>query len=172
MSLLLFLTKSTYRVLKATMKVVLWTRVRTGCEWKCPMPAFTLEISFLGHQEQPRAVQNYFLIVAVISTLWPGCDIFCFAIMALEKRFIGHYHSENSNSQSKNLMWRLLQTTKYVYSNYRLKVWKNIHHGPTGSTVCTTAWPSLYVTWPLGIFILTWKTLDFTSSGITVNSDL
>lgn len=109
MSLLLFLTKSTYRVLKATMKVVLWTRVRTGCEWKCPMPAFTLEISFLGHQEQPRAVQNYFLIVAVISTLWPGCDIFCFAIMALEKRFIGHYHSENSNSQSKNLMWRLLQ---------------------------------------------------------------
>ena len=110
MSLLLFLTKSTCRVLKATMTVVLWTWVRTGCEWKCPMPAPTLEISFLGHQEQPRAVQNYFLIVALISTLCPGCDIFRFAIMALEKGFpLGHPHSENFNSQPKNLMWRLLQ---------------------------------------------------------------
>ena len=169
MSLLLFLTKSTCRVLEATMKVGLWTWVRTGCEWKCPMPAFTLEISFLGHREKPRAVQNYFLIVALISTLWPGCDIFCFAFMALEKRF---RHSENSNSQSKSLMWRLLQPPSISVPIICSRSGKTSTMDPLGPQFATIAWPSLFVTWPLGIFIPTGKILDFTSPAITVNSDL
>lgn len=57
-----------------------------GQNWlqrKCPMPAFTLEISFLGHQGNPGLYKTI-LIVALVSPYDLGV-IFCFAIMALER---------------------------------------------------------------------------------------